>query len=313
MAVRQVISRGYARWATKIEVEENNTVTVTYDVRQLARNSGGSPIRANGSDNGGSAGNDVNVVADYMAWVDLESGQSSVTRQRAIDALDATYNDGRVITSNARTDGVYDDDIPLYQAPADDDNDDSTDAANDDSNAADPDPILVFARASKVDMQALRGILNDHALDTYLDRGEAYDLMTDVMRRAVDAALIVPSTMDHEGAGDGSGEAVQVVDEAVSRNVGDEVLNITHVLADDNQFLTDDQDDEEGETPELVYTYDDDDIFIDSTEDEGQEIDMETFESKINYHDDDDKDPVDIQVIAYDIDGTSIFRVVDDS
>jgi hypothetical protein len=312
MAVRQVISRGYARWATKIEVEENNTVTVTYDVRQLARNSGGSPIRANGSDNGGSAGNDVNVVADYMAWVDLESGQSSVTRQRAIDALDATYNDGRVITSNARTDGVYDDDIPLYQAPADDDNDDSTDAANDDSNAADPDPILVFARASKVDMQALRGILNDHALDTYLDRGEAYDLMTDVLRRLFDADTLMPTTMDHED----DGEDVQVVDEAVSRNVGDEVLNITHVLADDNQFLTDTQEDETDgqDTPELVYTYDDDDIFIDSTEDEGQEIDMETFESMIDFHDPaDEKDEVDIQVIAYDIDGTSIFRVVDDS
>ena len=64
-------------------------------------------------------------------------------------------------------------------------------------------------------------------------------------------------------------------------------------------------------TPELVYAYDDDDIFIDSTEDEGQEIDMETFESMIDFHDPaDEKDDVDIQVIAYDIDGTSIFRLV---
>ena len=123
----------------------------------------------------------------------------------------------------------------------------------------------------------------------------------------------VPSVMDN----DDGGAKVQVVEKAVSSDAGDDVLNITHVLADDNQFLTDTQDAEAEDAdvaPELVYTYDDDDIFIDSTNDSGEidstndsgearEIDLDTFEAMI------DDGSVDIQVIAYDVDGTSIFRV----
>ena len=294
-AVRQVISRGYARWSTSVEVDENNTVTVTYDVRQLARNSGGSPIRADGVDNGGTTGNAVNIVADYAAWLGLGSGFSSATRQAAINALDTTYNDGSVITAGTRdaTTNLLSSVVPLYQPPAID--------------AADGDRVLVFARAGEG--QAVQRIISNDALDTYIDRGEAYDLETDALRRDVhapEAAALEPSTMDH----DATGKLIQVVDDAVSRNVGNDILNVTHVLADDNQFLTDTPLDDDGDVmvPELVYTYDDDDIFIDSTDVmEAQEIDLDTFEALIDVGD--DAPAVYIQVIAYDIDGTSIFRV----
>ena len=308
MAVRQVISRGYARWATKVEVDENNTVTVTYDVRQLARNSGGSPIRTDGSTDGGGGtdGTNAEIVPDgYPGWLLVGAGQSSATRQRLVDDFDETYNDGRVITAETEDgDGNLNSAVPLYQDPADQDGEDDNDA-NDDSDPDDPDPILVFARAG--DNQALRRILNNDALDTYIDRGSYYDAQgSDSMRRDLDPDDFVPSVMDH----DDEGADVQVVDEAVSTDVGNDVLNITHVLADDNQFLTDSRDDtvdgDDNEIPELVYTYDDDDIFIDSTDDsEAQEIDLDTFEALI----DDEDNPVDIQVIAYDVDGTSIFRV----
>ena len=331
-AVRQVISRGYARWATKIEVDENNTVTVTYDVRQLARNSGGSPVRtSDAADETANVivGSDLDAV--YMAWTDLGPSSSS-SRQREINALDVTYNDGRVITSDAKNadDDMFTSNAPLYRPHTNDDNDGTTpdvnDDGTDDDNTDNPDPVFVFARASQVTDDlgipdvtggALRRILNDDALDTYIDRGELYafaDAMGDVemMRRDLMAATFRPSTMDH----DDGGKAIQVVEKAVSTNVGDDVLTITHVVADDNQFLTDilevDDTTDTDDIPELVYTYDDDDIFIDSTEDEGQEIDMETFESMIDFHDPaDEKDEVNVQVIAYDIDGTSIFRLSD--
>ena len=289
-ATRQVISRGYARWATKIEVDENNTVTVTYDVRQLARNSSGTPVRSDST---------AGAVETYTDWLAIGASASSATRQRDIDGRLNTYNDGSVITTAATADGDFADTVPLYEH-VDEDNTPEND--DDDDGVSGPDPIQVIVRAGEG--QALRRILNDHGLDTYTDRGEAYDTGPDSARRIVEATTYAPSTMDHED----TGEAVQVVDEAVSTDVGNDILNITHVLADDNQFLTDDDDDES--IPELVYTYDDDDIFIDSrTVSEAQEIDMDTFESLIGYDLDEGDEEVDIQVIAYDIDGTSIFRV----
>ena len=300
-AVRQVISRGYARWSTKVEVEENNTVTVTYDVRQLARNSSGTPVRLDGADN----------AAMFTAWLGIEATASSATRQNAIDALLRTYNDGSVITEAANEAGEFLNTLPLYRH-LDDDNDPETPEATDDDDPDNDDPLQVIVRAGAE--QALRRIINDHGTDTYVDRGEAYSGvdMTDMQRRAVTTAAVVdpiqPTDMDHEGTGEDSGKVVQVVDEAVSTNVGNDVLNITNVLVDDNQFLTDSADDED--TPELVYTYDDDDIFIDSTDDnEAQEVDIDTFEAMIVFDIDEGDEEVYIQVIAYDIDGTSIFRV----
>ena len=281
-AVRQVISRGYARWATKIEVDSGQTVEVTYDVRQLARNSDGSAVRA---------GTDDEQVDDFAEWMGFGSGQSSATRQALIDDLDVTYNDGRVITSDDKdADGNYTSDIALYQ-PAADQNDQAGDDENDDDDPDDPDPILVFARPGED--QDLRNILNSHALDTYVDRGDG---------------LMVPNADD---ANDGSG-TVQVVEKADSTDVGDDVLYVTHVLQSEGRFLTavDDSVD-----PDLVYSYDDDDIFINSTGAEGVEITMAKFEGLI-----DDNSPkaalndarTYVQVIAYDVDGTSIFRVVNE-
>ena len=282
-AVRQVISRGYARWATKIEVDSGETVAVTYDVRQLARNSDGSAVRA---------GTDPEQVDDFAEWMGFGSGQSSATRQALIDDLDVTYNDGRVITSDDKNaEGDYTSDIALYQAPADDDNDANTGPENDDDDPDDPDPILVFARPGED--QDLRNILNSHALDTYVDRGDG---------------LMVPNADD---ANDGSG-TVQVVEKADSTDVGDDVLYVTHVLQSEGRFLTSADDTVEAD---LVYSYDDDDIFINSTGAEGVEITMAKFEGLI-----DDNSPkaalndarTHVQVIAYDVDGTSIFRVVNE-
>ena len=290
-AVRQVISRGYARWATTIEVESGETVSVTYDVRQLARNSDGSPVRDD--DAGDPTG--AEIVADFTTWMGLGTGQSSATRQALIDDLDVTYNDGRVITSDAEdNDGNFTSNVPLYQAHADQ-NDQSGDDENDDADPLDQDPILVFARAGTD--QALRNILNTHALDTYVDRGDG---------------MTAPSMADHDADdADASTVVIHVVEKADSHDVADDGGQfVTHVLQSENTFLTAADDTVE---PDLVYSYDDDDIFINSTGDEGVEVTMAKFEGLI-----DDNSPTkaandirgQIEVIAYDVDGTSIFRVI---
>ena len=108
---------------------------------------------------------------------------------------------------------------------------------------------------------------------------------------------------------DGS-DSVQVVDRAVSTDVGNTVLTITAALVMDDEFLVSTEA-EDGGTNDAdanrVYSYDSDDIYIDSTGNEGVEITMASFEGKIGRA----TNPVtSIQVIAYDVDGTSIFRLV---
>ncbi|MDE0602747.1 MAG: S-layer homology domain-containing protein [bacterium] len=109
---------------------------------------------------------------------------------------------------------------------------------------------------------------------------------------------------------DGS-DSVQVVNRAVSTNVGNTILTITAALVDSDEFLVSTEM-EDGSTPNdenanRVYSYDSGDIFIDSTGNEGVEITMASFEGKIGRA----TNPVtSIQVIAYDVDGTSIFRLV---
>jgi len=111
--------------------------------------------------------------------------------------------------------------------------------------------------------------------------------------------------------------SVHVVNKASSASTGDHI--VTHVIADDNEFLA-----IAGETagnPTLVFSYDDGDTFIDSTEDEGRAVSMEKFETLL----DEDNDPntvgngdttadaaVAVEVVIYNADGTSVFRVTDD-
>ena len=97
-------------------------------------------------------------------------------------------------------------------------------------------------------------------------------------------------------------DTVEVVARAVSTDVGSTAGIMVITNGDlDGEFLVDiDEDD----AADRVYSYDADDIFIDSTDDEGVEITMESFAAKIK------EGPDSVEVLAYDIDGTSIFRLV---
>ena len=113
-------------------------------------------------------------------------------------------------------------------------------------------------------------------------------------------------------AGDGS---VHVVDTANSASV-DTTLHVTHVMAKNNKFLTRAADETNAS---LVFSYDDDDTFIDRSGAEGREVSMEKFESLIDSDDDPGtvangtdagtEDDVTVVVLVYDADGTSVFTV----
>ena len=111
---------------------------------------------------------------------------------------------------------------------------------------------------------------------------------------------------------------VHVVNPANSQSV-DETKYVTHVMAKNNKFLTADAD--EGDAS-LVFSYDDDDTFIDRSGAEGREVSMEKFETLI---DDDNnsntiananaagaEDDVTVEVVIYNADGISVFRVTSD-
>ncbi len=132
---------------------------------------------------------------------------------------------------------------------------------------------LVTEDTDGEDEAGVPGDLNDDAVDRYTD--------------ATDRA-----------------NAVQVVTRAASTNAGDDTLHVT--VPGDGEFLTSTSD---TAAPILVYTYDSDDIFINSTGPEGVEVDMAKFESLIGANLDEIGTRAMIQVLAYDVDGTSIFRV----
>ncbi len=99
---------------------------------------------------------------------------------------------------------------------------------------------------------------------------------------------------------DGSG-TVQVVARAVSTDV-DATTAMTVFNGDlEGEFLVDTDADSDADR---VYSYDDDDIFIDSTGAEGVEITMARFAATIK-----GGANTTIEVLAYDVDGTSIFRL----
>ena len=103
---------------------------------------------------------------------------------------------------------------------------------------------------------------------------------------------------------------VPVVRKAHSQDDVDVV--VTHVLDKDNKFLADANDDD---APSLVYSYDSDDVFINSTGDEGVEVSMDKFESTIDNNasgvanDISSGMQVTVTVLVYDVDGSSIFEI----
>ena len=246
--VRQVISRGYARWTkTKATLDAGAPVGISYDIRMLARNSNGVAIQS----------------SDRSGFADLSPA--------AIDALATTYNDGAVITA---TDGENDETAVHADASDHDNNPDTADVAT---------PLK-----RPTDDQVRKNIINGSALDLYDSRND-------------------PAQFTIDGSG-----MVQVVEKADSRDTDEYTVHT--ILADSNEFLADghladgaSELTHDGDA-DLVYSYDDDDIFIDST-DEALEISMDRFESMLGRDIDTITTSAEIEVIAYDVDGTSIFRV----
>ena len=122
------------------------------------------------------------------------------------------------------------------------------------------------------------------------------------------AAIVPPNAaLTHE---DTPG-SVEVVNRANSTHTAE--YTVTHVMADDNQYLADSDSGTTG--TDVVFTYDSDDTFIDSRVSEGKPISMEKFEELI----DDNPDgvantntsgsEVTVQAVIYNIDGVSVFRV----
>jgi len=108
--------------------------------------------------------------------------------------------------------------------------------------------------------------------------------------------------------------SVQVVTLASSANTGHRI--VTHVMTKNNRFLT--TADTTAGNPTLLYSYDDDDIFISgAAASEGNEISMAKFEDLI-----DANSPaviandetlttitIEVDVVIYNVDGRSVFRV----
>jgi len=89
----------------------------------------------------------------------------------------------------------------------------------------------------------------------------------------------------------------------------DVATTVTHVLGDNDKFLASIND---SATPTLAYSYDSDDIFINSSVTEGTLISMDKFESTIDNNADGIANTgvvVKVQVLVYDADGSSIFEI----
>ena len=260
-SVRQAISRGYASWRRALDTVAGTQVTVTYDVRMLARNSNGAAV------------------------------QNWTAEDDDLDDNDITYNDGRVTIARTVAD---DGEVTLGEAAVydrDDDGNANTPVSNDDTDEAtevdppvegDLDEVDFLITRTRVGVAVAVNILNLDAEDLFNNR------ITDGGSTAEDAV---------DGIDD-----VEVVARAVSTDVGTAAGIMAITNGDlDGEFLVDT--DADGDA-DRVYSYDADDIFIDSTKDEGVEITVESFAAKIK------EGPDSVEVLAYDIDGTSIFRLV---
>ncbi len=111
--------------------------------------------------------------------------------------------------------------------------------------------------------------------------------------------------------------SVQVVNTASSASTG--THTVTHLMVADGKFLA--LAGETGGNPTLVFSYDDDDDFIDSTGSEGRPVDMDRFQTLLDQDDDHNTvgngatpsdAAVEVEVVIYNADGTSVFRVTND-
>ncbi|MDE0133107.1 MAG: hypothetical protein OXQ32_12730, partial [bacterium] len=128
-----------------------------------------------------------------------------------------------------------------------------------------------------------------------------------------DPANVTDGHQYRAGAG-----SVQVVNTASSASTG--THTVTHLMVKDNKFLA--LADGTAGAPTLVFSYDDDDTFIDSTGDEGREVSMARFQTLMDQDDNHNTigngdDPasdaaVEVEVVIYNADGTSVFRVTND-
>ena len=277
-SVRQVISRGYASWRRALDTAAGTPVTVSYDVRMLARNSNGV------------------AVQDWIATDD------------DLDDNDITYNDGRVtILRTVADDGevtlgdvaVYDrdddsDDTTPVSNDTNDDTNDTTPVSNDDDDDTTTDvdtPVIASATEGDEEFLITRSRENA-AVSVNIFNMDAKDLFD---TRPTDGGGTAQEEVDGT-------DSVEVVARAVSTDVGTVAGTMGITNGDlDGEFLVDTGIDGNADR---VYSYDADDIFIDSTKDEGVEITMDSFAAKIK------EGPDRVEVLAYDIDGTSIFRLV---
>ena len=205
------------------------------------------------------------ISRGYASWSHTLQTDAGEPEDIAYDVRMLARNSDGVAVQNASNDDNLDDNGTTYndgRVITEDGASDTSPEYGDDGNAL----------SKPGDGQEYKDILNEDATDLFDSR----------------AASVTTDGTD----------SVEVVSRAVSTNVGDAELTITHAL--EGEFLASNDQDEDAD---LVYSYDSDDIFIDSIGSEGVEITMESFAAKIT------DGGNTIQVLAYDVDGTSIFRL----
>ena len=327
----RVNSRGYASWTPRVRVSAEELIKVAVDIRQLARNSSGNPVRV-----GSETATDTNPgeVANFAAWVNLGTS-SAESRKSVVDKLRTTYNDARVLVAANAADGT----APsvgtaggvLYPDEIDDDGDGGTTPALTDFRApldSGNDPF-VYSRASDApsgsNAEWSDGLndSDDGALDTYQDYGNGVTKTAQGLVAAPDPVALADNN-DADNNGDES-ETVWVVDKANSASTGQYNVDLEGPTYDPGTavrreaykkatfFLADTvgTDDGTDTRPELLFSFDDEDIFIDNTKDEGRVIKIEMFRKLLRESVYGSGNEVD--VLTYNVDGISTFSVKSNS
>ena len=296
VARRQVISRGYASWSPRVSVDAEDEIDVAYDVRQLARNSKGAAVRA---------GTEDGRVEDFADWVGLGTS-SAQSRMKDVDALLTTYNDARVLIEGADTSGTADD--ILHPDETDDDADGATGVLTDYADPRDSgnDPFVYGAprnAPSGLDAE-WSDILNTAALDTYQDYGTTPN-------KSDQGLVAAPDPGNDDSMNQSEPTSVLVVDKANSADTGRYNVDLVGKTTEASEFLADTEDaDDTDDRPELVFSFDGDDIYLDNTKDEGRVITMDAFRTLLK--DSTTSSGNEVEVLTYNVDGTSTFSVKGD-
>ena len=140
--------------------------------------------------------------------------------------------------------------------------------------------------------------LNDDALDTYQD----YEDATKTAQGLV--LLTAPGTSD--GA-----DSVVVVEKANSADTGRYNVDLVGKASEATEFLADTEgaDGTADARPELVFSFDDDDIYLDNTKAEGRVITMDAFRSSAEGQHRRFGSGNEVEVLTYNVDGISTFSV----